>query len=325
MRSRKRPEIIIFGWLENITKSTLLGFFVCLALVISIQAETVDDGTCLDCHDGLDKSLMFSPHRPGSTMSQPGNAPACADCHRGGEVHIEDPSADNIGNPAIMSGSDEAEICRQCHMPHNELDNYGFDIHEIQTINCSQCHKIHNSETKLLHDRETNFCLKCHTSVTSGFGKVSNHPLNQGALTCLSCHRFSQKSDAALDLDLNRVCQDCHPEQGGPWLYEHDATLGWSVEEGGCLECHQAHGSVNDRLLKQPRRQLCRNCHITPPGHINSSAHGYVWSDYQDCTLCHSQVHGSFENDKFLDPNLPAVLGTDCFASGCHNNNWEED
>ena len=30
----------------------------------------------------------------------------------------------------------------------------------------------------------------------------------------------------------------------GPFPYEHQATLDYSTEEGGCMNCHSPHGSA---------------------------------------------------------------------------------
>ena len=63
---------------------------------------------------------------------------------------------------------------------------------------------------------------------------------------------------------------------------EHRATLDYSSEEGGCLSCHDPHGSYIARLLKQPLEapsfQLCSQCHSVP-GHRNNSVHGTMWAE----------------------------------------------
>jgi predicted CXXCH cytochrome family protein len=152
------------------------------------------------------------------------------------------------------------------------------------------------------------------------FRRCSNHPVLQGNLTCLDCHTFTRRRDYNLLYDFNRICQDCHPEQGGPYLYEHEAVNAYSVEGSGCVACHEPHGSENDRLLRQPGNQLCRQCHIEHITRNHGNAWEQVWSKYP-CQYCHTETHGSFVSNLFLDPDLPAKFSGDCYNSGCHSLN----
>jgi predicted CXXCH cytochrome family protein len=91
------------------------------------------------------------------------------------------------------------------------------------------------------------------------------------------------------------------------------------VEGGGCGECHEPHGSENDRLLRQPDEGVCLQCHITPPGHLNMPAlHGFV-ADIENCVACHSEIHGSFVSSRFLDPLLQGRLGSPQPCADCHD------
>ena len=274
----------------------------------------VDDETCLQCHDGMEKTLSFTAHRLSSQIKNPTAQISCSSCHKGGATHIEDPSVDNITNPAKLSGYDAVKVCTQCHQAHVGLDNYGFDAHTNQQLNCDNCHKVHSQNKSLLLDDKADFCIRCHTEKATNFALRSNHPVKQNDITCLSCHKFTKRQNDNLAYDLNRICQDCHPQEGGPFLYEHDATNAYSVEGGGCIACHEPHGSENNFLLKQKNNQVCLQCHF-PSGHY--TAHGGIWSKYS-CVSCHTDVHGSFNNKMFLDPDLPAKFNGNCYNGGCH-------
>lgn len=304
-------------------------FAVCLAIVfalsvmaVPVSAEdtgAVDDATCLDCHEGLDALLASGPHRLSSQITDPVYNVTCSGCHAGGEKHIDDPSSDNIVNPSRLEGYDARSTCSQCHRAHMNLDNYGFDAHSTAEINCSACHKVHTGSPSQTSGEKSETCRNCHPDMFTRTIGRSTHPVAQGVVDCLSCHRFAARTDDNLAYDLGRICRDCHPEQGGPFLYEHDAANAYTVEGGGCLECHTPHGSDNDRLLKQPGQQLCLQCHY-PAGHFNNSAHGATWARY-DCQVCHTETHGSFVDRQFLDPALTARFGIDCYTAGCHKSN----
>jgi DmsE family decaheme c-type cytochrome len=280
-------------------------------------SQSVDDETCLTCHEDVDRTLKATPHRLSSQIDKPSIEIGCSSCHSGGETHIEEPSTDNIQNPANLTGSEVIAACTQCHTAHTRMDNYGFDAHSTQQLSCADCHQVHGSNRALLLDDRAEFCLRCHDQVKMDFQKNSNHPVLQQNITCLDCHRLTARADNNVAYDLASHCRECHPEQGGPHLYEHEAVNGYSLEGGGCIECHEPHGSENDRLLKQPGNQTCRQCHF-PAGH--QTAHGGIWAKYA-CQQCHVDTHGSFVSDHYLDPNLPAKFSGDCFNSGCHSLN----
>ena len=277
-------------------------------------AEPIKDSVCLDCHDGVDKSLADGPHRLGSEYTRPEVIVACVRCHDGAAAHLNDPGPNTITTPAELSGHKVFVTCTQCHLAHIGLDNYGFDVHAVQEMNCTRCHKIHVYDKPLLLDDRAGFCLPCHNEAATGYARRSQHPVMQENVTCLSCHRFLKRVDDRLEYDLAGICRGCHPAEGGPFPYEHEATTGYAVAEGGCTECHNPHGSENDRLLAQTGGHLCRQCHA-PVGH--ATAHGGIWAAY-DCQVCHTDVHGSFVSNLFLDPALAAKLGGNCYDPGCH-------
>ncbi|MEW6051048.1 MAG: cytochrome c3 family protein [Candidatus Zixiibacteriota bacterium] len=310
MGQRQLWAALTIGW--------LIVFLATPASVLRAASlsEGPDDATCLGCHDGYDKSLDSTPHRLSSQIKNPSAAVACVSCHAGGAVHAEDPSAANISNPSRLVGHDAVKACASCHQAHRELDNYGFDAHAVQETNCASCHKVHNAAAmSSLRDNDAAFCGSCHTESATMLSRRSNHPVRQGAMSCLSCHQFAKRSDRNQAYDLNRVCQDCHPEQSGPFPNEHAVATSYSVEGGGCVECHNPHGSENDHLLKQSGNRLCQQCHVVP-GH--QTAHSGAYANY-DCVVCHTDTHGSFQDWRFLDRDLGAKLGDgSCY---CHSLN----
>ncbi len=297
-----------------------------LLLVLLILLPTghlqADDDMCLACHEGMEQTLATTAHRLQS--DDPGNHQpvTCISCHPGAEGHLENPDRGTITNPDSLTGFALRQICNSCHVAHVSLDDYGFDAHDELELDCGSCHKVHGGEAGLLLNRDASFCMGCHEQMVPSHSLVSQHPVLQGNVTCLSCHQFTRQVENDFAFQTTGGCASCHAEQTGPFLYEHDAVNAYAVEGGGCTECHTPHGSPNDRLLIQPREMICQQCHIKPSGHLSNSVHGYVWSQYDDCTLCHSQVHGSFESRLFLDPNLPDKFdNVNCYDAGCHSVN----
>jgi predicted CXXCH cytochrome family protein len=82
------------------------------------------------------------------------------------------------------------------------------------------------------------------------------------------------------------ACIECHAEQGGPWVYEHEGDRNL-----GCISCHEHHGSSNRRLLTYAEpRLMCMSCHplLSDLPHAQNPG-----SPFRSCLKCHTEVHGS--------------------------------
>jgi len=273
--------------------------------------------TCLDCHDSSIVSLKGSTHQIGS-QGQPmrGTAIGCISCHEGWEKHLDEPSAETISIPSALSSQDQARICGQCHLDPHQAGMVSSDPHIRAGVACLSCHGVHgNPNRKLLKEDGENFCLTCHTTIADEFKRRFVHPLESGNISCLDCHPIAGMKDPSLARGIDWTCQNCHSEKSGPFIHEHPVTNNYLVNGGGCVECHEPHGSPNDRLLKQPGNGVCIQCHAVPPAH--RSRHG-GWGIKDDCVFCHTDIHGSNENKKFLDPNLTSKFVADCYQAGCH-------
>jgi DmsE family decaheme c-type cytochrome len=304
------------GKLMRITAMTGYLVIVSAMWLGSALATTVpkglEDSACLECHDGYDKSLSKTVHQLGVQPAGSMIAVHCVSCHEGGDKHIAEPSKDNITNPSTLPGNKAQTLCSQCHTPHPELDTYGFNAHNLQQLNCSSCHSVHSGTPTLMRDAKAQFCLDCHSDTKLKFMRRSAHPVRQGAMTCLSCHKFVRQKDYAQAYDFNRTCQDCHADVGGPFPYEHPAMEASAVNGNGCTECHDPHGSENDRLLRQPGNQTCLSCHAVP-GHTTN--HDGVYANLA-CVTCHTDIHGSFTNRSLIDQNVGAKFGKSCYCHG---------
>jgi predicted CXXCH cytochrome family protein len=78
----------------------------------------------------------------------------------------------------------------------------------------------------------------------------------------------------------------------------------------GCAACHEPHGSANPRMLtRQEVRLVCLECHsnlpVTPTknaflGVVPPAFHDTLSPRYQNCTVCHQKVHGSYVDRNLL-------------------------
>lgn len=294
--------------------------FAMMAMAIflcgSASATGPDSETCLECHDTYQESLVGGSHNVGLTNNETDGGVTCSSCHSGGATHIEDPSTDNIGNPGHRVGADAINVCVECHQPHAETGIAGLDQHAGQDLVCADCHAVHTSSGRLASDAVADMCDGCHGSIVSEFEKRSNHPLADGIVSCISCHGLTSSLETALGHGGSANCYSCHPEQSGPYVYEHEAASSFTPEGGGCISCHSPHGSANERLLNQPARQLCMQCHGEPP--LHRVAHTALATGF-DCIDCHSDIHGSYDNSHLLDPQLGSKVGDGAGSCFCHS------
>ena len=97
---------------------------------------------------------------------------------------------------------------------------------------------------------------------------------------CDSCHdsKFSQK----LLYKGKELCFTCHDD-----FTKGKKVLHYPVESDECLECHEPHQSVNERLLKKTVPAICYTCHD------EKEIRGLPQHEGRDkCFECH-EVHAS--------------------------------
>lgn len=247
------------------------------------------DLTCMDCHETV-KGVKV---RPGNYH---GN---CDSCHTGGEQHRQALVKGEAGKGTIALP--QVKECLSCHKGDRQLMNWKFSEHSKAEAKCTDCHSIHTSPTSGRSglsagkiDKNSANCARCHQDVASRFNMTAHHPLNEGALSCISCHDPHGSSRTILKTRSDQ-CLSCHQAVRGPMVFEHDPV----VED--CMNCHDPHGSPNRRLLNVSQPMLCLQCHSIAQG-----KHGYGSSEpsavgtriisgavLRDCTNCHSAIHGS--------------------------------
>lgn len=303
----------------------ILGAVLIVALpAFAAAAATPDSGpresqACLDCHDDMEAALHGGPHMV--LVGGEDSRVSCTDCHSGTASHWEDdPEEYPMANPAKMGVADAANVCMACHFSPHVENQATLSPHAADGVTCLDCHQVHGgSAPASLHGEQTELCLSCHIVQRGEFAKPFAHPVDGGVITCADCHLQDENQMAPLTMQgSSAVCLQCHGEFQGPFPYDHQAAVDYSVEEGGCLNCHDPHGSYQPMLLKQPYEaphyQLCSQCHVVPLHNYNTQ-HGSEWAGVS-CSECHTDIHGSYTSRNYLTTALEAQ---GCFAAGCHS------
>lgn len=261
-------------------------------------AKYVGSDTCKACHDVEYSSWENSPHWATSGNTRGGESKqGCEACHGPGSAHVDDTSDktkifmfEGAGSEKIIS------TCLGCHAAGKEQMNFSRSEHAHNNVNCLDCHSVHHAKDPefLLAKTQPELCYGCHLENKAQFNMPVHHRVNEGLVKCSDCHnphggfgKTQLRSAAAQDA----VCFSCHIDKRGPFVFEHEP-----IKTEGCTSCHTPHGSSNVHLLKFANVNiLCMQCHTnsfvsfapgTPSFH-NQSA------QFQACTLCHTQIHGS--------------------------------
>ncbi len=268
----------------------------------------VGSETCQVCHEELHKAFQKNPHQRLELDKKRGWATkACEACHGPGIKHVDSQSAKDIVNPSKAPAAQVNQICLKCHL--NEPTHVGRiqGAHARSAIACTACHSMHKAPEALVRRKvvATNqLCRECHTAEWSEFQRPYKHRLPEGAMSCVDCHNphgtLLAKS-VQTTLANEQVCLKCHGDLRGPFVFEHAP-----VRLSGCATCHEPHGSANPRMLRRhEQRFLCLECHANigtarTLGGVPPGFHDVKSARFQNCTICHTQIHGSYVDRTLL-------------------------
>ena len=287
---------------------------------------------CKTCHAKEFENFSKTTH--GRLASQPnwkGKMQGCESCHGPGKAHIESGGdKTKILNLENLSPKQLSDTCLTCHAGKEEHNNYKRGEHYRNDVACTSCHSPHGelafgpqgvppssekylarnqsdtaavTTTKMLKQNEPQLCLSCHSEMKAQFSMPFHHRVPEGGMKCSDCHnphggfelkqtRLAESADAA--------CIKCHTDKQGPFVFEHAP-----VKVEGCTACHSPHGSNNPKLLKRNEvRQLCLECHsntgVVAGAPNTPNFHNLASPRFQNCTICHSKIHGSNVNEFYF-------------------------
>ena len=280
----------------------------------SMPNQYVGAETCKTCHEDVFNRLQATRHWNAVLKVKSGVAAhSCESCHGPGAEHVN--SGGDKAKIFVFEGASPQAIanrCLACHERKEETAHFAQSAHAEAGLSCISCHSPHFAKEprRLLKAKQPALCYQCHTDKKADFDQPFRHRVNGGLIQCSDCHNphgtplnRSLRADPAQDA----VCFKCHRRLQGPFVFEHVP-----VKTEGCQSCHQPHGSINPRLLKVNQVNiLCLQCHtpgVTPntragdtnaPATPNGPVHDQS-AKFQDCTLCHVQIHGSNADETFM-------------------------
>ncbi|MFQ6070806.1 MAG: DmsE family decaheme c-type cytochrome [Candidatus Aminicenantales bacterium] len=298
-------------------KKIAIYLFLSLSLLIFLgaaftreftESDFVGSEMCLECHDNIKDRVVFTSHFDLEKTVNNIQVEYCEACHGPGNLHVEDPEKKGtIRNFKDTEFSEVVDTCLACHKKNHFLNNFKREKHFQTGSSCLSCHSMHPEQplNKLLSEQPEGLCFSCHQDKVSEFNLPYHHKVSEGRMRCWDCHNPHDADVSTQKIGFKKIdesCFVCHPSQRGPFTYEH---IGTNI--GTCTVCHSPHGSENARLLRRSSQYLlCLECHSgsisaesllgmkTPSFHITSNP------TYQNCTICHVKIHGSYLDHYFL-------------------------
>ncbi len=260
------------------------------------QRSYVGADACAGCHAFQAQWLAGSVHDKQEVRTPEGETiSGCEVCHGPGSEHIKKFVAGTIRGFQAEPAKERMEVCLACHTrTHPEL-NYRRSAHMRRGVACNDCHAATGSEgfhrmravEDVMEGVQPDLCYRCHVAQRADFSLPYRHPVGEGFMGCTSCHNPHGEFTTTRQMRARQseaVCGKCHEDNQGPFIFEHPPG-----RASGCQACHQPHGSTNAKLLKRAQaRFLCLECHADTP-----SFHDLRQAEFQNCTICHSRVHGS--------------------------------
>ncbi|MEO8662479.1 MAG: DmsE family decaheme c-type cytochrome [Bryobacteraceae bacterium] len=302
----------------------------------AVKAEYVGSETCQTCHEDISKGLLKNPHRIVETNGKRGmQGKACESCHGPGSKHAESADINDIISYKNLTPGQVDQRCLSCHLNQSTAQaGRIFGSHARNQVACTSCHGIHTAKTFApiaelatplpftanVKDRGVNqarapkrfpevnqLCASCHPATWAEFQRPHSHPITQNAMSCVDCHNphgsWTKRSMQSFSSN-EPGCFKCHADKRGPFTFEHAP-----VRLEGCSTCHEPHGSANPRMLNRAQVMYqCLECHSNLPntatqaagtiGGVPPAVHDLRSPRFQNCTLCHSKIHGSYVDSK---------------------------
>ena len=268
-----------------------------------VNATYVGSAECKDCHEDQAQAFGRTLHSKVKGWA-PEKEMACESCHGPGSIHlqrVEAKAPPDLGLRRInnMDSNEASQVCLKCHESQHAQADWRFSRHAAANLSCLSCHNPHPDKkdalASQLRDRDPQLCYQCHQEEQAQVHWPSRHPIREGRMKCGDCHNVHGGDQTGYKNAPNarELCLSCHAQYRGPFVTGH------APAQDSCLDCHRAHGSVENNLLVASEPFLCLRCHsiVHNPHQAAATLQNPLFQSqtlfFTRCSTCHTQVHGS--------------------------------
>lgn len=253
-----------------------------------MQAYNGDDfvgsESCKACHEDQFKKIAGTVHGKIESSRWKGKAQGCESCHGPGKGHLEDATdKTKIVSFKGRSAKENSATCLTCHSQTSAHSTWRGSKHESAGLSCLDCHSAHHSPSTQDAERP---------SITTATASTKLLKMRTESATCYQCHSDVRKAEFQRSTHLLKN-------------EDREARI-------TCSECHDAHGSTTEKLLKgSSLNDTCFTCHAEKRG-------PFLWEhapSRESCANCH-KTHGS-NNASLLKARTP-MLCQQCHIQGRH-------
>lgn len=193
---------------------------------------------------------------------------------------------------AIVHGEStfDQETCSLCHVRDSIFIDPTYSTGRLRDVYTEErvCMSCHNGS--VMDHRRSLWRGEQHPALPGGRDQTEN--------PCSACHSPHEKggwevlrhTSVRLSGGGDPLCTGCHPSYRSRTEGLHEGGF----PNGGCSECHRAHGGIGKALLRVPRESICRRCHGAlgkdrSGGHPLATLKGNKVAkvDLPECTACH--------------------------------------
>jgi predicted CXXCH cytochrome family protein len=157
------------------------------------------DALCLECHDGLQKTLKL-----GKSRHSPVDSGECTKCHNPHQSKL-----------VKLLLAESPELCFTCHKTI-KMRQEKEKSHRPAQRDCGKCHGPHASSNRFLLDQPLQaLCGECHDLKGAPFTKA-HLGISPTAMSCTSCHDPHTSKDPKFFKEnvhppfAARSCDECH-------------------------------------------------------------------------------------------------------------------
>jgi predicted CXXCH cytochrome family protein len=250
-------------------------------------ADYVGSEVCAVCHPGQAEAFDKTVHAKAIPKDVQYGA-GCESCHGPGKQHIDAIEAAAGDDQKIAAAKklifsfrgkpdENSDRCLTCHITSHDQSLFDKSEHKLHGVQCQSCHSAHLTEA-------------------IGVWNKVEAPLAQAQF--FRAPRIAEENrwltESLLRLTQTRLCYECHSTVQAQFaLPTHHR-----VPEGlmKCTDCHNAHGTNNQAMLRKTAWEVCVDCHTEKRGPFIFE-HAAV--KVEGCGACHSP-HGTVNRQLLL-------------------------